>query len=91
MGKPLYVCYVDFSMAFDLVNRHILFYKLIKQGWCGKVIDTLRNFYTKTYFRVKVDGRISLPIPNHIGVNQGGNVIVRRAGLLWSQQDFEWR
>ena len=74
MGKPLYVCYVDFSMAFDLVNRHILFYKLIRQGWCGRVIDTLRNFYTKTYYRVKVNGLISPPIPNHIGVNQGGNV-----------------
>ena len=73
MGKPLYVCYVDFSMAFDLVNRHILFYKLIKQGWCGRVIDTLRNFYTKA------DGRISPPIPNHIDVNQGGNV----SGLLF--------
>ena len=78
MGKPLYVCYVDFSMAFDLVNRHILFYKLIRQGWCGRV-DTLRNFYTKTYFRVKVNGLISPPIPNHIGVNQGGNV----SGLLF--------
>ena len=66
-------------MAFDLVNRHILFYKLIKQGWSGRVIDTMRNFYSKTYFRLKVNGRISPPIPNHIGVNQGGNV----SGLLF--------
>ena len=66
-------------MAFDLVNRHVLFYKLIKQGWSGRVIDTMRNFYSKTYFRLKVNGRISPPIPNHIGVNQGGNV----SGLLF--------
>ena len=80
MGKLLYVCDVNFSMDFDLVNRHILFYKLIKQCWCGRAIDTLRNFCTKTYFRVKVNGLISPPIPNHIGVNQGGNVL---SGLLF--------
>ena len=79
IGKPLYICYVDFSMAFDLVNRHILFYKLITQGWSGRVIDTMRNFYSKTYFRIKLNGRISPPIANHVGVNQGGNV----SGLLF--------
>ena len=79
MRKPLYVCFVDFSMAFDLVNRHILFYKLLRQGWSGRVIDTMKNFYAKTYFRVKINGRVSPSIPNHIGVNQGGNV----SGLLF--------
>ena len=79
IGKSLYICYVDFSMAFDLVNRHILFYKLITQGWSGRVIDTMRNFYSKTYFRIKLNGRISPPIANQVGVNQGGNV----SGLLF--------
>ena len=79
MGNSLDVCYVDFSTAFDLVNRHILFYELIKQGSCGRVIGTLRNLYTNTFFRVKVNGLISPLIPNHIGVNQGGNV----SGLLF--------
>ena len=37
------------SEAFDLVNRHILFYKLMKQGYHGRVIDTLRSLYRKTY------------------------------------------
>ena len=50
LGKPLLICMVDFSKAFDLVNRHILFYKLMKQGYLGKVIDKLRSLYRKTYF-----------------------------------------
>ena len=29
-GENLIVCFVDFSRAFDLINRHILFYKLSK-------------------------------------------------------------
>lgn len=33
LGKKIFVCFVDFSKAFDLINRHILFYKLIKMGF----------------------------------------------------------
>ena len=72
LRKALYICFVDFSKAFDLVNRNILFYKLMRSGWSGRVIDTLRNLYSKTKFRVKCNGMLSPPILNEIGVNQGG-------------------
>ena len=48
LGQNLYICFVDFSKAFDLVNRNIMFYKIMKMGWHGRVIDTLRNLYSKT-------------------------------------------
>ena len=35
MGQFLYVCFIDFSIALDLVNRDILFNKLVKMGWTG--------------------------------------------------------
>lgn len=72
MGKSLVLCFVDFSKAFDLVNRNILFYKIMKSGWYGKVIDTLRSLYSKTSYRVKKDGWVSFLIKNVLGVNQGG-------------------
>ena len=73
MGKKLYACFIDFSKAFDLINRTILFYKLIKKnGWKGKVIDTFRSLYRKTHFRVKRNGKLSPPLLSNIGVNQGG-------------------
>ena len=72
LGQSLFVCFVDFSKAFDLVNRHILFFKIMKEGWHGRVIDTLRNLYTKTHFRVKRNGKLSAPIASTLGVNQGG-------------------
>ena len=72
LGKELYVCYIDFSKAFDKINRSILFYKLIRNGWKGKVIDTFRSLYTKTHFKNKRNGRLSPPILSNIGVNQGG-------------------
>ena len=72
LGKSLLVCFVDFSKAFDVINRNILFYKLLKNGWTGRVIDTLRSLYAKSHFRVKRNGKLSPAIPNWSGVNQGG-------------------
>ena len=69
-GEPVYICSVDFSKAFDLVNRHVLFFKIMKGGW--SVIDTLKDLYSKTCFRVKRGGKLSPVIPSLTGVNQGG-------------------
>ena len=73
LGQSLIVCFVDFSKAFDLINRDILFYKIIKSGLYGRVLDTLRDLYRKTSFRIKYSGKLSPSIPQTVGVNQGGN------------------
>ena len=73
LGQSLIVCFVDFAKAFDLVNRNILFYKIIKSGLHGRAIDTLRDLYRKTAFRVKHGGKLSEPVVQSVGVNQGGN------------------
>ena len=72
LNKHLILCFVDFSKAFDMVNRSVLFYKIMKCGWNGKVIGTLRSLYTKTKFRVKHHGWLSHLVDNVLGVNQGG-------------------
>ena len=59
LNRNLILCFVDFSKAFDMVNRSVMFYKIMKCGWYGKVIDTLRSLYTKTKFRVKHQGWLS--------------------------------
>ena len=72
INKCLYVCYIYFSKAFDMVNGTILFYKLISSGWRGRVIDTFRSLYGKPHFQVKRNGRLSRAVLNNLGVNQGG-------------------
>ena len=72
LNKKLFICFVDFSKAFDLISRCILFYKLMKGGWHGRVIETFRDLYSKTQFRVKSNGKLSSLIENKLGVNQGG-------------------
>ena len=71
LSKRLYVNFIDFSKAFDMVNRMILFYKLISGGWKGRVIDTFRSLYGKTHFRDKRNGKLSFPVDDNLGVNQG--------------------
>ena len=71
LGRSLFVCFVDFSKAFDIINRNIWFYKLLNGGWRGRVIDTLRSLYDKSQFRVKRNGKLSPVINNYSGVNQG--------------------
>ena len=73
IGQNLIVCFTDFSRAFDLMNRDILFNELIKSGLHGRVINTLRNLYTKTYFRVKQGSYLSDLILQEVGFNQGDN------------------
>ena len=73
LGQNLIICFIDFSGAFDLMSRHVLFYKLIKSGLHGRVINTLRSLYNKTCFRVKHGGYASESIRQVVGVNQGGN------------------
>ena len=80
-GENLFVCFVDFAKAFDRVNRHILFYRLFKSGLHGRVMETLHNLYQKTYFRLKVNGKVCPRIFDQLGMNQGGSasdVLFRR-------------
>ena len=51
----------------------------MKGGWNGPVIDTLRNLYSKTSFRIKNNGLLSSMVFSELGVNQGGVV----SGLLF--------
>ena len=40
LKKPLYVCFIDFTKAFDYINRHALIYKLFKRNASGKTFKS---------------------------------------------------
>ena len=72
--KPLYVCYVDFKSAFDYVNRHALLFKLLTQGFTGKMFSLLRNLFGKSKSQVKWNSEVGDLFDNMYGVLQGGTV-----------------
>ena len=71
-GRTTYVAFIDFSKAFDCVDRAALWYKLSKMGISKKMLNLLMSMYKASKFSVKVDkNSISLPVESKTGVLQG--------------------
>ena len=70
VGK-LYCIFVDFSKAFDSVNRSKLFIKLNKVGMQGKIFKIIKNVYSEVYSSVRVGGRLTESFNCPAGVRQG--------------------
>jgi hypothetical protein len=71
-NKPLFTCFVDFTKAFDYVNRFALYYKLIQRGVNGKMLRLICDMYNKAKCRVKWKGQVGGEIESEFGVLQGG-------------------
>ena len=70
--KPLYVCYIVLTKAFDYLNRDALILKLQQCNVDGKFLNTIKSMFLKSSSRVKWNGKISKPIKNRYGVMQRG-------------------
>ena len=46
LGNVLPVCFVDLSNTFDIINRNIVFYKLLNMGWKCRVNKDSWSDYT---------------------------------------------
>ena len=71
-SKPLYTCFVDFTQAFDYIDRTALYYKLLNRGIDGNLLNIIRSMFSKAECRVKWDSRISDILKSEYGVLQGG-------------------
>ena len=57
-NKYLFCAFVDFTKAFDYVVRDILWYKLIKMGVRGKILNVVMSMYKHIKSQVKLDCNI---------------------------------
>ena len=71
LSKPLYTCFVDFTKAFDYIDRSALYYKLLSRGIDGNILNVINVCTSKTKCRVKWDSCISEIIKSEFGVLQG--------------------
>ena len=69
--KKVYVAFVDFSKFFDKINRHIMFYKLLKYGITGNVYHLIKSVYRKTTYKIKIGDSISPAFMATNGLKQG--------------------
>jgi len=71
-GKSyLYVCFIDFSKAFDTVWRNALLYKSIHVGIGGKFLHIIKDMYSSVSFAIKCDDKITDSFQTSVGVKQG--------------------
>ena len=70
-GKKRFCALVDFRKAFDLVNRDILWFKLIKLGVRGKILSVMRGMYSSVKSRVKYQNELNSDFECNLGVRQG--------------------
>ena len=72
--KKLFVAFVDYSKAFDFVNRSYLWQKLLQSNINGKILNVVRNMYKNAKSHVTVNNVISDSFPCQAGVRQGENL-----------------
>ena len=70
--KGRFCClFVDFSKAFDCVDRDYLIYTFIKDGMNGKMLKLLRDMYSNVMASVKTKQGFTKPFECKSGVRQG--------------------
>ena len=70
-NKQLYCAFIDFTKAFDFVVRDILWFKLLKKGVRGSMLDIIKSMYNTVKTRVRHNGCLGEPFTSNIGVRQG--------------------
>lgn len=70
-NKKLFCAFVDFSKAFDYVVRENLWFKLIKLGVRGKILNIIMSMYNNVKSRVKFNTAKGKEFVCHTGVRQG--------------------
>ena len=75
LSKPLYTCLVDFTKAFDYIDRSALYYKLLGRGINDIFLNVIKSMFSKAECRVKWDSCISEILKSEFGVLQGGMLI----------------
>ncbi|CAL4244830.1 unnamed protein product, partial [Meganyctiphanes norvegica] len=70
--SSVYLCFLDASKAFDRVNHHVLFDKLIKRGVPGYLVRILIFWYANQKMSIRWGNIMSDSFYVSNGVRQGG-------------------
>ena len=73
-GLSTFVCYIDLSKAFDMIDRDCLFMKLANAGIRGKMYWAVRSLYNSHASSILVNNYQTEWFTNMTGVKQGDNI-----------------
>ena len=69
--QNLHIAFIDFTKAFNCVNRELLFKILGKLGCPANFVQVIMTLYSEVHARLCIDGELSNPIEYNSGVKQG--------------------
>jgi len=72
--KSLYVIFIDFKKAFDLVPRQVLLDRCAALGFQGELLAAITRLYDRVEYVVQVEGHKGQPIPTTSGTKQGSHI-----------------
>ena len=72
--KRMYCAFIDYSKAFDLIDRSTLWVKLLGLGIKGNIINVIYNLYASAKSCVKKGKDLSQFFNCNVGVRQGENL-----------------
>ena len=70
-GKKLFCAFIDFTKAFDYVVRDNLWFKLIKLGIRGNILNIIKSMYETVKSKVRFENQLSEEFSCILGVRQG--------------------
>ena len=73
-NRRVYCAFVDYSKAFDMVDRTALWSKMLAEGINGKILTLIYNLYAKAKSCVRYNNQLSDFFSCNIGVRQGENL-----------------
>ena len=79
--RDLYIVFIDFTKAFDTVNRPLLFKLLSKIGCPANLLTTIKLLYSEVKARLVIEGELSNPFKYDCGVKQGCKLAPTLYGL----------
>ncbi len=71
-NKPLFLCFIDITKAYDSVNRELLWKVCRNYGISEKLVNLLKMLYKNSKAKVRIDGELSTSFLIETGVLQGG-------------------
>ena len=70
-GKDTFVAFIDFTKAFDSVDRNLLLFKLLDYNINGNIYFAIKKLYSETHNCIRVNSMYTRWFPSLYGVRQG--------------------